>query len=35
MQRSLEANANFSAAGASGGPSNRFDLHGLRMLRVK
>lgn len=30
----LEANASFSAAGGSGGPSNRFELHGVRVLRV-
>lgn len=31
----LEANASFSAAGGTSGPSNRFDLYGLRLLRVK
>ncbi|MET0982764.1 MAG: esterase [Telluria sp.] len=30
----LEANASFSAAGGTGGPSNRFDVHGVRLLRV-
>jgi len=31
----LESNASFSGAGGSGGPSNRFDLLGLRVLRVR
>lgn len=30
----LEANASFSAAGGTSGPSNRFDLYGVRVLRV-
>ncbi|MFC5461438.1 esterase [Massilia niabensis] len=30
----LEANATFSAAGGASGPSNRFDIHGVRLLRV-
>ncbi|MGX4643652.1 alpha-L-rhamnosidase-related protein [Massilia sp. SYSU DXS3249] len=31
----LEANASFSAAGGTSGPSNRFDLFGLRVQRVE
>ncbi|MDB5747137.1 MAG: esterase [Massilia sp.] len=30
----LVANASFSAAGGTGGPSNRFDIFGIRLLRV-
>ncbi|MEX5748650.1 esterase [Massilia sp. X63] len=30
----LDSNSNFSAAGGLTGPSNRFDIHGLRLLRV-
>jgi hypothetical protein len=30
----LEANASFSAAGGTGGPWNRFDIFGVRLLRV-
>jgi hypothetical protein len=31
----LQANSSFSAAGGTGGPSNRFDIYGVRILRVK
>ena len=31
----LQANASFSAAGGVAGPSNRFDIYGVRILRVK
>ncbi len=31
----LQANSTFSAAGGLSGPSNRFDIHGVRLLRVK
>ncbi|QNB01147.1 hypothetical protein [Massilia sp. Se16.2.3] len=31
----LESNASFSGAGGSGGPSNRFDLYGIRVQRVE
>jgi hypothetical protein len=31
----LQANSSFSAAGGTGGPSNRFDIYGVRLLRVK
>ena len=30
----LESNSSFSAAGGLTGPSNRFDIHGVRLLRV-
>jgi hypothetical protein len=30
----LDSNSSFSAAGGLAGPSNRFDIHGLRLLRV-
>ena len=30
----LEANASFSSAGGTEGPSNRFDLYGIRVLKV-
>ncbi|MES2316326.1 MAG: esterase [Pseudomonadota bacterium] len=31
----LQANSTFSAAGGSGGPSNSFDIYGVRLLRVE
>jgi hypothetical protein len=31
----LESNASFSGAGGTGGPSNRFDLFGVRVQRVR
>jgi hypothetical protein len=31
----LESNASFSGAGGTGGPSNRFDLFGIRVQRVE
>jgi hypothetical protein len=31
----LESNASFSGAGGTGGPSNRFDLYGVRVQRVE
>ena len=31
----LESNSSFSAAGGAQGPSNRFDIYGLRLVRVK
>ncbi|MFC0253339.1 MGH1-like glycoside hydrolase domain-containing protein [Massilia consociata] len=31
----LESNSTFSAAGGLTGPSNRFDIHGVRLLRVR
>jgi hypothetical protein len=31
----LESNASFTGAGGTGGPSNRFDLYGVRMQRVE
>ena len=31
----LQTNASFSAAGGSDGPSNRFDIFGVRLLRTK
>jgi hypothetical protein len=31
----LESNRSFSAAGGVEGPSNRFDIYGLRLLRVR
>ncbi|MBQ5947213.1 esterase [Massilia sp. ST3] len=31
----LESNSSFSAAGGTQGPSNRFDIHGLRLTRVR
>ena len=31
----LESNAGFGAAGGAGGPSNRFDIHGVRLLRTR
>jgi hypothetical protein len=31
----LESNSSFSAAGGTQGPSNRFDIYGLRLTRVR
>jgi hypothetical protein len=31
----LQSNSSFSAAGGVEGPSNRFDIHGVRLLRVR
>jgi len=31
----LESNASFSAAGGADGPSNRFDIYGVRLLRTR
>jgi hypothetical protein len=31
----LRSNSTFSAAGGAGGPSNRFDIYGVRLLRVR
>jgi hypothetical protein len=31
----LESNASFSGAGGTGGPSNRFELFGVRVQRVR
>ena len=31
----LESNASFSGAGGTSGPSNRFDLFGVRVQRVE
>ena len=31
----LQSNSTFSAAGGTEGPSNRFDIYGLRLLRVR
>ncbi|NHZ92978.1 esterase [Massilia sp. CCM 8733] len=31
----LQSNSTFSAAGGAGGPSNKFDVHGARLLRLK
>jgi hypothetical protein len=31
----LQANSSFSAAGGTSGPSNRFDIYGVRILRVQ
>ncbi|MES2150607.1 MAG: esterase [Pseudomonadota bacterium] len=31
----LQSNSSFSAAGGSAGPSNQFDIYGVRLLRVK
>jgi hypothetical protein len=31
----LQSNSSFSAAGGIEGPSNRFDIHGVRLLRVQ
>lgn len=31
----LESNRSFSAAGGTQGPSNRFDIYGLRLIRVR
>jgi hypothetical protein len=31
----LQSNSSFSAAGGVEGPSNRFDIYGLRLLRVR
>jgi hypothetical protein len=31
----LQSNSTFSAAGGTDGPSNRFDIYGVRLLRVK
>jgi hypothetical protein len=31
----LEANATFSAAGGVAGPSNQFDIYGVRILRIQ
>jgi hypothetical protein len=30
----LQSNSSFSAAGGVDGPSNRFDIYGVRLLRV-
>jgi hypothetical protein len=30
----LSSNASFSAAGGVDGPSNRFDIYGVRLLRT-
>jgi hypothetical protein len=30
----LQSNSSFSAAGGIEGPSNRFDIYGVRLLRV-
>jgi hypothetical protein len=31
----LQSNSTFSAAGGAEGPSNRFDIYGVRLLRVR
>jgi len=31
----LQSNSTFSAAGGVDGPSNRFDIYGVRLLRVR
>jgi hypothetical protein len=31
----LQSNSSFSAAGGAGGPSNRFDIYGVRLLRTE
>jgi hypothetical protein len=31
----LQSNSTFSAAGGIEGPSNRFDIYGVRLLRVR
>jgi hypothetical protein len=31
----LQSNSSFSAAGGIEGPSNRFDIYGVRLLRVR
>jgi hypothetical protein len=31
----LQSNSTFSAAGGIDGPSNRFDIYGVRLLRVR
>ena len=31
----LQSNSSFSAAGGTNGPSNQFDIHGVRLLRVR
>ena len=31
----LRSNSSFSAAGGIEGPSNRFDIYGVRLLRVR
>jgi hypothetical protein len=31
----LQSNSTFSAAGGTEGPSNRFDIYGVRLLRVR
>jgi hypothetical protein len=31
----LQSNSSFSAAGGVDGPSNRFDIFGVRLLRVR
>ncbi len=31
----LQSNSTFSAAGGADGVSNRFDIYGVRLLRVK
>jgi hypothetical protein len=31
----LQSNSSFSAAGGIDGPSNRFDIYGVRLLRVR
>lgn len=31
----LQSNSSFSAAGGASGPSNQFDIHGVRLVRVK
>ena len=31
----LQSNSSFSAAGGLDGPSNRFDIYGVRLLRVR
>jgi hypothetical protein len=31
----LQSNSSFSAAGGVEGPSNRFDIYGVRLLRVR
>jgi hypothetical protein len=31
----LQSNSTFSAAGGAGGPSNRFDIHGVRLLPIQ
>jgi hypothetical protein len=31
----MQSNSSFSAAGGAEGPSNRFDIYGVRLLRVR